>query len=644
MEYKTQEEYLLALAEAIKYLNPKDATKVLQYYQTRITSSIEYGEKEADVIRKLPSVDQVAKETYESHGVNYLELRKIQLRRKKIFTNIINTLISILVLISFFVVMFLIIKSFGNMFALLGNIFTSSNLLDKLITSVAVISYIAVMLLLTIYIVDLFIIILSFFLGDIFKLKNEDLQRKIVNFTISGFIEEKTNHKKVQVLSIVSFLCLAIICMVGSYAIDGYVKHSLNDSPSNTSVINLDYNISNINIEGYNGNIYFKQSETNEFYLEHKYEFKKNLNVSTSNNTLNLELEMSKSFDLLDLFTEPTQYLIFYIPTTVSLNDVVISMDESTIDFSNVNFNNATIETESLSKVSFVGVTANKVSTKGYDVSCAIHSSSISEELYVESLKGQTLVQKDSVINALKANNGTGTIKLESSIINTLSIDNTSGTIDVTNLSGNTLTLNSKTSNNNFKDISYKTINATMKSSGSLSFTRTYAENIDITCNNSRLLFDYVKGIINVNADAGTLYLSGVGSNYPNLECDYNNIVCDTNITTSNKGKTSKTEIVDSTLVGATLSQEYGYFMFTNNFVSVATVNCSYCDTVDFKNLTGGICNLYLAKIETSLIIDADAKTNFKYIVKKTDAISFANLIRNEETTTLELETEVPHE
>jgi uncharacterized membrane protein len=105
MEYKTQEEYLLALAEAIKYLNPKDATKVLQYYQTRITSSIEYGEKEADVIRKLPSVDQVAKETYESHGVNYLELRKIQLRRKKIVTNIINTAISILVFISFFVVM-----------------------------------------------------------------------------------------------------------------------------------------------------------------------------------------------------------------------------------------------------------------------------------------------------------------------------------------------------------------------------------------------------------------------------------------------------------------------------------------------------------------------------------------------------------
>ena len=45
MEFKTQEEYLLALAEALKYLNPKDATKVLQYYQTRITNAIDYGEK-----------------------------------------------------------------------------------------------------------------------------------------------------------------------------------------------------------------------------------------------------------------------------------------------------------------------------------------------------------------------------------------------------------------------------------------------------------------------------------------------------------------------------------------------------------------------------------------------------------------------
>ena len=36
MEFKTREEYILALAEALKYLNPKDATKVLRFYETRI--------------------------------------------------------------------------------------------------------------------------------------------------------------------------------------------------------------------------------------------------------------------------------------------------------------------------------------------------------------------------------------------------------------------------------------------------------------------------------------------------------------------------------------------------------------------------------------------------------------------------------
>ena len=106
MEFKTQEEYLLALAEALKYLNPKDATKVLQYYQTRITNAIDYGEKEIDVIKNLPDVETVAKDTYESHGVNYLAMRKKLLKRRQIFNNIIGCIISFFILIGFFVIMY----------------------------------------------------------------------------------------------------------------------------------------------------------------------------------------------------------------------------------------------------------------------------------------------------------------------------------------------------------------------------------------------------------------------------------------------------------------------------------------------------------------------------------------------------------
>ena len=89
------------------------------------------------------------------------------------------------------------------------------------------------------------------------------------------------------------------------------MKHILNNIPSNLQTINLDDKIKDININGYNGNIYFKQSETNSFYLEYMYEFEKTLDLKLENEILNISLEMTKSYDLLDLLTEPTQYLVF---------------------------------------------------------------------------------------------------------------------------------------------------------------------------------------------------------------------------------------------------------------------------------------------------------------------------------------------
>ena len=114
MEFKTQEEYLLALAEALKYMNPKDATKVLRFYETRIINAIEYGEKEEDVIRNLPDIETVAKDTYESHGVNYLAMRKKLLKRKQIINNIIGIILSFFIVVGFSVIMYFLAKSVTN--------------------------------------------------------------------------------------------------------------------------------------------------------------------------------------------------------------------------------------------------------------------------------------------------------------------------------------------------------------------------------------------------------------------------------------------------------------------------------------------------------------------------------------------------
>ena len=104
---------------------------------------------------------------------------------------------------------------------------------------------------------DLFLILLSGFLSPVIKLKDESKHRKIFNFTITGYIEEKSKNQKVQIKLLVSFIVLLLICIGVSYSTNGYFKNSLNDTPSNSTTHIIENEISNIEVKGYNGNIYF---------------------------------------------------------------------------------------------------------------------------------------------------------------------------------------------------------------------------------------------------------------------------------------------------------------------------------------------------------------------------------------------------
>ena len=242
-------------------------------------------------------------------------MRKKLMKRREVFNNIIGCIISFFILIGFFVIMYFLVKTIGNMFGLMFKTFESGIGIDKFITPIAVLFYILCVILLTVYVLDLFIILLSNFLGPVIKLKNEDKHRKIFSFTITGFIEEKCNHQKVQIKLLVSFLVLMIICICVSYTTNGYLKHSLNDTPSHKDLYTIEESAKYINIDGYNGNIYFKKSETNDFIVEYQYEFKHDFDVIIENNNLSINLEMTKAYDILNFLNEPIQ--VVYIATLV---------------------------------------------------------------------------------------------------------------------------------------------------------------------------------------------------------------------------------------------------------------------------------------------------------------------------------------
>ena len=56
----------------------------------------------------------VAKETYESHGVNYLAMRKKLMKRRQLINNIIGIIISFFIVVGFFVIMYFLL-SFSTM-------------------------------------------------------------------------------------------------------------------------------------------------------------------------------------------------------------------------------------------------------------------------------------------------------------------------------------------------------------------------------------------------------------------------------------------------------------------------------------------------------------------------------------------------
>ena len=636
MEFKTQEEYLLALAEALKYMNPKDATKVLRYYETRITNAIEYGEKEVDVIRNLPDIETVAKETYESHGVNYLEMRKRLLKRRQIFNNIVGVILSIFVLIGFFVIMFFLFKSVTNMFSLMFKTFESGSGVDKFVTPVGILLYILCMFLLIIYVIDLCLIILGSFLGPVIKLKDEAKHRKIFTFTITGLIEEKSKNQKVQVKLLVSFIVLLLICVGVSYSTSGYFKNSLNDTPSNKNVITIEENIDSINIKGYNGNIYFKQGETNDLLIEHQFEFKHDLDLSVEDSKLNLSLEMTKAYDILNLLNEPTQNLIIYVPNNYNSFSIDIDMDESIVDISDLsNILDARIVIESKGTLSIVNSNISLLQVKGYEMNFAVASSNIVAQAEIDITKGQILVQQNSKLGVVGILNGSSYIKFEDSIIEILNITNQSGTVDFKNLSGTKISIDSSQSVNTLNNCIYQEIEVSVKTSCKLTLSKTYADAIKLNSISSQVLLDYVKGNINLSATSGTLYISGVGENIDTASSSYNSYNKETNLTINNSGVSCKTDIIDSNVTKLSITQDGGFIKVKQSNLVEGILNVTNNETIDLIDLKGDTCNLYVSGVKETLIIDAKQNTGIKYVLKVIDTLSYAKMLADKEVVTV---------
>lgn len=623
MRYKCQEEYFIELAEKLKYLHPNDATKVLKFYQQKISTRIDYGEDEEDVLASLPTPEEVANDAYKSHGIDYLNKRKKQNKRKQILNKIIDTILSLIIVVAFVMISaFLLISTF-RITNLLVDLFTLSNTFDLILSVLCVISYILVILLLYVYFIDLIYILLSHFLGNIIKFKNDDQKRKILGFTITGYINEKTKIKQLYLKIIGVVSAVLVVSSVLNFSIKGYIFRSLTDTTSNSEVITLE-DVKDINIDVSNAFIDIKKSETNENYIEYKYEFNPSQNISVTDGNLSIKLEKTTAYDLLDILTEPTQRITIYLKET-SINNLNCNGTDLNLNITDVTIDNVKAFADTEIKSTLVNTTiTDNLEIKCFSTYLGINKCSIGQ-ITGESTKGQFIVEKESQIDNLDYNNGQGYIMLKSSTIDVMNIINSSGTIKGDYLQGTSFTLESKSSKNDFKDLVYDKVNAKVSNTCYLYFSRLITKtSLNVEVKDSYFLVDYLKSKATViNADNGAVLLSNINKNY--IENDtYNNYSVEGSLNVKNQGKLSKTELGYSDVNIAEIYQTEGFLTVIDTNIVQSKIVCAKTKAFELNNISGGKMDLYLTLVDSTKI--TSTKKDIEITVKKYDTLSGVTL------------------
>lgn len=617
MDIKSKEEYLMILAEELKYLKKNDLQAVLDYYNNKISSSIDYGEKEIDVILKLPTPEEVAKEQYENHGVRYLELRKRELHRKEIINRILNGLMLIFITIAEIFTIYILIRFNINILKLAIKIFNSHSY-GYLIAGLGSIFYFISSLLVFLYIIDLFFLLWSTFFQKTFKLKDET-RKKLNNISINLFIDEKLHKKKVTLKVLITFVALTLIFFITSGITKGYLYKSINNVTSLEERIELT-NFNNIKINSKNLIIKINKTEESN-YLIYNYEFNHNKNINIVDNTLNIELEDNYNFDLLNILNEPTQRIELYLNET-TINKLDIELISGNISIENTNIDELNLNSSTTSEVVIASSNLGTASIKGSKLYLGITNSKL-DNLEVEATSGQNIIEKNSEVNNIKTNITGSIIKYTDSIIHNLDLKLNSSTVNMNNIKMNEFKLNSVSSRTNLTNTIIDSLITELYSTSYLESNVLLAKELNVKAVASYVLLDYFKSSkASIDGTESYIFLTNLKKNKEYEE--YNNYNEELNLTTVVTGNMSKTQIGDSNIDYASISQIGGYLLLDNVNVTTSTVSISKCKGVEYNNIDGDNMTLDISGLNDEFSLKSDTTPNIKMRIIKCDTLSFA--------------------
>lgn len=455
---KTQAEFLGELEEELKYLNAKDASQVLKHYRDKINVALDYGESLQKVMATLPEPKKIAEEIYASKGIEYVNKRKKELKRKQIVSSILSMLILLLVVSAFFVVSYFVIRYMIQLGILIGKSFSFFSFLDTSLLVLFCLCYIGILIGIYIYVFDLFYIMTMHFLQDILWIfKKEEKEYTFMDFTISSFLDTCT-HKNKFVLKIMGIVALVWLGFgMTSYATKGYIYRSFHDEASNMQKIEIKEDVKQIVMPGSASFIQIVESDIlQHIQIEYKAEFAKDVKYEMNEGTLKIAPLYVDTFDVLGLLDEPRPVIKISIPRTMTIESLDIALSDGILDIVDYHQKGSLNIRGAKGTVAITRSTFDTCKIDGYGLTSAFEENKITN-LDIKLESGKYYAVKDIYQN-IQIQNHLGTLVLEDIQFESGNINNESAKSAFNRVEASTLTFSSRVSEDYFQDSHFQNL------------------------------------------------------------------------------------------------------------------------------------------------------------------------------------------
>lgn len=494
---RTQAEFLGELEEELKYLNAKDASQVLKHYRDKINVALDYGESLQKVMATLPEPRKIAEEIYTSKGIEYVNKRKKELKRKQIFSTIISIVLLLLIVSAFFVLSYFVIQYIVQLSTLIGQSFSFFSFLDTGLLILFCLCYIGILIGIYIYVFDLFYIMMMHFLQDIFWLfRKKEKEYAFMDFTISSFLDTCT-HKNKFVLKIMGIVALVWVGLgITSYATKGYIYRSFHDEASNTQTIEIEKDIKQIVIPSNASFIQIVESDViNHIKIEYTTEFAKDVTYKITEGSLQIAPLYIDTFDVLGLLDEPRPVIKISIPKTMTIESLDIALNDGILDIVDYHQKGDLTIRGAKGTVAITRSSFDTCTIDGYGLTSAFEENKITNlDIKLESSKYYAV--KDIYQN-IQIQNHLGTLVLEDVQFESGNINNESAKSALNRVEASTLTFSSRVSEDYFQDSHFQNLVLTGNGNTKINLDRIiveetlegnfHADTIQINCLKTKL-------------------------------------------------------------------------------------------------------------------------------------------------------------